>query len=154
MRNLKLKIANLEDDLRALAEQINQSSWCTENDVDNYSKESLETYLKKEDTIFIACYLEEAGEQVLAGISSGRIEQKPYNCEKWLYIDEVDACSNHRRKGAGTAMINAMLKLAKDNDCEEVWLAAESDNHEARKFYESLDPHEIDEVVSYTFELE
>ena len=57
MRNLKVKIANLEDDLRALAEQINQSSWCTENDVDDYSKESLEIYLKKEDTIFIALSL-------------------------------------------------------------------------------------------------
>ena len=153
MKNLKVKIANLEDDLQALAEQINHSSWDTENDVEDYSSESLETYLKKEDTILIACYLEEAGKKVLAGISSGRIEQKPYNCKKWLYIDEVDTCSNHRRKGAGAAMINAVLKLAKDNGCEEVWLSAESDKHEARKFYESLDPDEIDEVVGYTFEL-
>ena len=153
MENLKIKIASLEDDLKALAEQISQSSWDAENDGDDYSSESLETYLKKEDTIFVACYLEEVGEQVLAGMSSGRIEQKPYNFEKWLYIDEVDTCSNHRQKGAGTAMMNALLKCAKDNDCEEVWLGTESDKDVARKFYESLDPDEIDEVVGYTFEL-
>ena len=97
--------------------------------------------------------MEKAGEQVLAGMSSGRIEQKPYNFEKWLYIDEVDTCSNHRQKGVGTAMMNALLKCAKDNDCEEVWLGTESDKDVARKFYESLDPDEIDEVVGYTFEL-
>lgn len=152
MENLKVKIVSLEDDLVAIAEQINQSSWDDANEVEDYSKESLEAYLRKEDTVFVVCFLQDEGNQVLAGMSSGRIEQKPYDFEKWLYIDEVDTCSDQRQKGVGTAMMNTLIQIAKDNDCEEVWLGTESANHVARKFYESLDPADIEDVIGFTFD--
>ncbi|NKB33190.1 MAG: GNAT family N-acetyltransferase [Pseudomonadales bacterium] len=154
MKNMKVDIISLDDNLQDLAEQINQSSWDDENEVEDYSGAALQAYLEKEDTVFIVCYLVENDVQTLAGMSSGRIEQKPYNFSKWLYIDEVDTCSNHRQKGVATAMMETLLKFAKDKGCEEVWLGTETDNLVARRFYESLDPDDIDDVIGYTFELD
>lgn len=154
MKNMKVDIISLDDNLQELADQINHSSWDDENEVEEYSGDALQAYLKKEDTVFIVCYLIENDVQTLAGMSSGRIEQKPYEFSKWLYIDEVDTCSNHRQKGVATAMMKTLLKIAEDNDCEEVWLGTESNNLIARRFYESLNPNDIEDVIGYTFELE
>jgi len=153
MKSLQVKIISPNDNLTELTEQINMAAWGDENDVDDYSSESLEAYLKKEDTVFIVCYLEENGQQILAGMCSGRIEQKPYDFEKWLYIDEVDTCSDHRQKGVATAMMKALLQFAKDNDCGEVWLGTENNNLVARRFYESLNPNDIEDVIGFTFSL-
>lgn len=152
MQKLKVEIIETESDLLTLAKQINQASWDDENDVDDYSSESLKSYLKKEDTVFVVCYLEDNEAQILAGMCSGRIEHKPYDFEKWLYIDEVDTCSNHRQKGVATAMMKKLLQIAKDNDCEEVWLGTETTNLVARRFYESLKPNDIEDVIGFTFE--
>lgn len=153
MESLKVKIVSLDDNLQVLSEQINQAAWDDDNDVYDYSSESLKAYLKKEDTFFIACYLTEYNQKTLAGISSGRIEQKPYDFCRWLYIDEVDTCSNHRRKGVATAMMRALLQLAKDRNCKEIWLGTESNNLIARRFYESLNPGNIRDVIGFTFEI-
>ena len=84
----------------------------------------------------------------------GRLEHKPYDFEKWLYIDEVDTCSDLRQRGVGTAMMKWLLQFADENDCDEVWLGTEVENDAANALYKSLRPSSIDAVVGYTFELE
>ena len=120
--NMKVNLVSVDDDIKELIKQINLSSWDEQDDIEHYSIKALLAYLEKQDTVFLACYTEVQGIETLTGIASGRFEQKPYDFSKWLYIDEVDTCSNHRKKGVATAMMQTFLKLAKETHCEEVWL--------------------------------
>ena len=107
---------------------------------------------KNRTLFFLVCIKTDDGTGKLAGIASARIEQKAYGFSRWLYVDEVDSCKNYRQQGVGTALMRELLRIASENKCEEVWLGTESRNVIANKFYESLKPDAIDEVIGYTFE--
>ena len=143
-----------EDDLHVLVAHINSAQWDEVNEMGTYQVDALQSYLRVNDTVFVVCYLVDGESRVFAGMASGRLEQKPYDFEKWLYIDEVDTCSNLRKQGVGTALMNKLLEIANENDCDEVWLGADAKNPLANSFYQSLKPGFIDAVVGYTFELE
>ena len=147
----EVKRITRSDDLAALVEAINNAEWDEANDVDPYSVPALEAYLAKQDTVFVAAFTADR-EQQLVGMASARIELKPYDYMKWLYIDEVDTCASHRRKGIGRALMQRLLEIARDADCEEVWLGTESTNVAANALYKSLSPNAVDEVVGYLFE--
>ena len=140
------------DDLKALVTLINRAEWDKDNDIDPYSVAALEAYLSKEDTVFVVATTTE-GEQELVGMASGRIELKPYDQLKWLYIDEVDTCASQRRRGVGKALMVRLLDIARESDCKEVWLGTESTNVAANALYKSLVPDEVDQVVGYLFEI-
>lgn len=137
-----------------LVSQINNAAWDEENDIAEYSAAALRSYLLKQDTIFLTCHKSDGEEAELLGMASARLEQKPYRNLKWMYVDEVDVCSNHRGKGVGTALMNRLMEIGKENSCFELWLGAESKNTPANKFYAALNPDGIDECIGYTFELE
>jgi len=149
---IEVKRISRSDDLKALVTLINSAEWDADNDVDPYSVAALESYLLKQDTVFVVALTTE-GEQQLVGMASGRIELKPYEHMKWLYIDEVDTCANQRRKGVGRALMERLLEIAREADCEEVWLGTESDNVAAKALYQSLAPDEVDQVVGYLFDI-
>lgn len=140
------------DDLKSLVTLINRAAWDEDNDVDPYSVAALESYLYKDDTVFVVALTTER-QQELVGMASGRIELKPYDHMKWLYIDEVDTCANRRRMGVGRALMLRLLEIARESDCEEVWLGTESDNVAANALYKSLSPDEVDQVVGYLFDI-
>jgi len=81
-----------QDDIEALVQDINNSQWDESNDMAAYQPDALRLYLRCQGTVFMACY-EEQDNRVLLGIASARIEMKPYDEERWLYIDEVDVCA-------------------------------------------------------------
>jgi len=151
---LEAKLISLDDDLQILVDQINSGQWDEVNELETYSADALHAYLQLKDTVFVACYVVENEQPTFAGMASARLEQKPYDFSKWLYVDEVDTCSNMRKQGVGTALMNKLIEYADANDCDEVWLGADKDNTDANTFYVSLKPDSIDPVVGYTFELE
>jgi ribosomal protein S18 acetylase RimI-like enzyme len=67
-------------------------------------------------------------------------------------VDEVDVCSNQRRKGAGKAIMQKLIEIAYEKGCEEVWLGAEAQNMVANALYLSLKPDEVSQVIGYTFD--
>ena len=150
----EVHLVSLEDDLESLVGDINAARWDAANDIVAYDVNALLAYLHKTDVVFVACYLVEGESRTFAGMASGRLEHKPYDFEKWLYIDEVDTCSDLRQRGVGTAMMKWLLQFADENDCDEVWLGTEVENDAANALYKSLRPSSIDAVVGYTFELE
>lgn len=150
--NLETRLLNESDDLESIVADINNAKWDTANEMGAYDFESLRYYVRQADTLFVICYIEHAVGAELAGIASARIQHKPYDKMRWLYIDEVDAAANLRQRGVGTAIMKLLLEYAEANDLEEVWLGTEADNVPARKLYESLKPNYIDDVVGYTFE--
>ena len=137
-----------ESELTSIVNDINNATWDDANDVCAYDEVSLKAYLEKEDTIFLVCY--DDAENFL-GMASGRIELKPYDQESWLYVDEVDVCVDQRRKGAGAAIMRKMLEIARQENCEELWLGTEMDNVPANALYKSLTPSEVDAFMGYTF---
>ena len=151
--NTEVRVVTAEDDLETLVDHINASQWDEVNEMQDYAVDALRSYLQVKDMVFVVCYLVDGDSRRFAGMASARLEQKPYDFEKWLYIDEVDTCSNLRKQGAGTALMNKLLEIADENDCDEVWLGAEADNSLANSFYESLQPDFIDAVIGYTFEV-
>ncbi len=142
----------LDSDLNAIVNEINQATWDEHNDMCQYDVASLSAYLQRQDTIFLACHSIHAHVKTLLGIASARIEIKPYGQEKWLYVDEVDSCADQRKKGAGKVMMQYLLELARQNNCEALWLGTESENIPANALYRSLKPDDIAEFVGYTYE--
>ena len=61
-------------------------------------------------------------------------------------------CADQRKKGAGKAMMNKLIEIARAQGCEELWLGTEVDNSPANALYKSLDPDDVAQVVGYTFE--
>lgn len=140
-----------KDNLQQIVDEINQASWDDANDMSVYDAESLSVYLKHPDTLFITCYEISNNERTLLGIASSRVEIKPYEEKRWLYVDEVDVCSDQRQKGAGQAMMQKLIEIARESGCEELWLGTEMENIPANALYQSLKPNDIARVVGYTY---
>lgn len=146
-----VQFITVADDLQTLVAQINAATWDEGNDIDEYELDALHNYLNQQDTIFIACYRIHQSTSQLAGIASARVQHKPYDNGRWLYIDEVDTSVDFRQQGVATALMNCLLEFAENNDCQEVWLGTEVDNHAANALYRSLEPDDIAAVVGYTY---
>ena len=150
---IDVNIINPSDDLSKIVHEINHASWDSANEMSVYDVESLFSYLERQDTLFVTCHDISSDPPTLLGIASSRIEMKPYGRELWLYVDEVDVCSDQRRKGAGKAIMQKLVEIAHEKGCEEVWLGAEVENMAANALYLSLKPDEVSQVVGYTFEI-
>ena len=149
---IDVNVITLSDNLQKIVNEINNASWDEANGMSSYDVESLSTYLERQDTLFVACHDVSSNPPSLLGIASSRIEIKPYGKELWLYVDEVDVCSDQRLKGAGKAIMRKLFEIAREKCCEEVWLGAEAENAAANALYLSLKPKEVAQVVGYTFE--
>jgi len=141
------------DNLQQLVDEINQAAWDHANDISRYDVAALSAYLERQDTLFVACHAISDAGRTLLGLASARVELKPYENARWLYVDEVDVCADQRRRGAGQAIMRKLIELAQVAGCKEVWLGAEQDNHAANALYHSLRPDEVTRVIGYTYEI-
>jgi ribosomal protein S18 acetylase RimI-like enzyme len=140
------------DDLHQLAADINSAQWDTANDLDDadYSAESLTNFVADDDRILIVARHQER----FVGIASATVLLKPYEQERWMYVDEVDVVADYRKQGAGTALMKELLCIAKINHCAELWLGTEHDNGSALKLYESLEPDDTESFVGFTYRIQ
>ncbi|PWW10109.1 GNAT family N-acetyltransferase [Mangrovibacter plantisponsor] len=150
---MKARIFSLGDDLEKIISDINNASWDASNQIFGYSESALRNYLSMEGVIFLSCYSSGGNDEKLLGISSSRIEMKPYNNDCWLYIDEIDVCMDQRQKGVGKFIMQKLLQLAREHNCKEVWLGAESENHAANMLYNSMNPDEVSEIIGYSYRI-
>ena len=148
-----VKVITKDDDLEQVVDEINSASWDDANEMSKYCAESLSNYLDHQGTLFVACH--EVGERgrTLLGMAAARLEVKPNGGKRWLYVDEVDVCADQRRKGAGRSIMQKLINIAEEAECEEVWLGAEASNQGANALYRSLEPDEVTQVVGYTYEV-
>lgn len=146
---MKVRTVSVDDDLEHLVGQINCATWDDANDLPAFDAESLKIYLDRQDTILVVCHDAEGG---LLGIASSRVEIKPYGRQTWLYVDEVDVCLDKRRQGVGKQMMLALIRVASERGCQEVWLGTEVDNLPANALYRSLGPAEAASVIGYTYQ--
>ena len=69
-----------------------------------------------------------------------------------MYVDEIDAQPDFRRRAVGKALMNELFRYAKEWGLKEVWLGTEPDNEAANVLYQSLSPTEHKEFIGYMFE--
>ena len=140
---IAVSVITIDDDLQKLVEDINQASRDDANEMSQFDVEGLSAYLESRDTIFVACYDIVDSDRTLLGVASARLEIKPYDKMRWLYVDEVDDCADQRKKGTGKAIMRKLIETSSDAGCEEVWLGTEVDNQAANALYRSLDPDDV-----------
>ena len=150
---ISAKVVGKADDLGELVKEINTASWDESNEMVEFEVEALAAYLDHQDTVFVVCHDRAEGRRTFLGMASARLELKPYGGERWLYVDEIDVCTDQRQKGAGTVMMRKLIEVATEAGCESMWLATETDNDAANALYRSLDPDDVAPIIGYTFEI-
>lgn len=138
-----------KENLNKITQAIKTAKWSKASEIDpnDYCEEDLKDFLSKESAIFCVAYLNDA----FAGMASAHLLQKASG-DLWLYIDEIDVCSDKQKKGVGTALMKFLFNKAKENECDETWLGTEIDNLPANALYKSLKPSEVENFVGYTYE--
>ena len=146
---LSVRTVSAKDDLAQLATDINSAYWTEENEMegDEFSANSLKRYLDDASNLFLVAYYE----QTFAGMASATIRERAYEDSRWLYVDELDVTSTHRRLGVGTMLMRALLEIASQRKCVELWLGTESDNTAAQALYNSLGPSETEAFLGSTY---
>ena len=71
---MEVKEIKVSDDFEKLVLHINSASCDEGNDIHCYSESTLSGYLERQDSFFLACYLERDGQNTLLGIASARLE--------------------------------------------------------------------------------
>lgn len=55
-----------------------------------------------------------------------------------LWINEVGVASTHRRRGAGRALVAALVQAGRERGCVFAWLGTDADNHPAQHCFGSV----------------
>lgn len=68
-----------------------------------------------------------------------------------LFVYEVDVAPAHRRRGAGTAMLNELARIARERGVARAWVLTDRANVPAMELYRSLGGVEPVDNVLWTF---
>jgi ribosomal protein S18 acetylase RimI-like enzyme len=111
------------------------------------------------DHNYLSSYLSEANHHMMVAINAGEVVgqirsviHKHPDRPPELYIDNLGVTPTLQRQGIATQLLDAMLGLGKTLGCEEAWLATESNNNQAKGFYESY-KSKPEPMVFYLFKL-
>lgn len=94
---------------------------------------SLTAYLAEESHILLVA----VHENIVVGQILSVIHRHPDKSTE-LYIDDLGVAPNYQRQGVATSMMSELFLLGKKQGCEELWIATEPDNEQAKGFYGSL----------------
>jgi len=133
-------------DLAQVATELNASD--SEISIKGFSESSLRDFLGSGNRFYVAAYVNDT----LAGATHGYRLLHPTGITYW-YIDEVDTLVAYRRQGVATAMMKAVLEAAAADGANEVWLGADDDNPDAKAFYQTLKPTEVDDGTIYSWKV-
>lgn len=91
-----------------------------------------------------------AGQRVV-GMASGTVLRHP-DKQPAFFISEVGVVHDMRHRGIARALMEMLLKIARDRGYQGIWLATETDNVAARALYAGLAARETDAVVVYDWD--
>jgi RimJ/RimL family protein N-acetyltransferase len=87
----------------------------------------------------------------VVGMASGFVYGHP-DKPLQLFVNEVGVAARVQRRGAGAAVVDALLRRGRELGCREAWVATEPDNAPARGLYRALGGVEDDApAVVYGF---
>jgi len=92
---------------------------------------------------------------IIVGFASGVHYVHPDKPQPELWINEVGVAPAYRGRGVGTALVQALLGVARELGCSEAWVLTEGDNAPAMRLYTSLGGEEApEETVLFAFRLD
>ena len=73
-----------------------------------------------------------------------------------MFLYELSVHEQHRRRGIGRALVEALAELARERGCYGMWVATETDNAAALATYRAAgaEPPEPGVTVTWTFDRE
>jgi ribosomal protein S18 acetylase RimI-like enzyme len=91
------------------------------------------------------------GEAPIGFVSGVETTHPDKGTEMFLY--ELSVHEDHRRRGVGKALVEALVELARDRGCYGMWVATELDNDAALATYRAAgaEPPEAFVTLSWTF---
>jgi ribosomal protein S18 acetylase RimI-like enzyme len=129
-----MKIERLnEKDLSSLADIFHQI-WGEVSSLEKMKS----TFLRlKENPSYIL--LAAKHDQQLIGFAMGVVCEELYGeCKPFMVVEDVIVDKNHRQKGAGSLLMRALEKSAKDSSCCQIIFVTESNRKDALSFYTAL----------------
>lgn len=104
-----------------------------------------------------ACYLlvSRAGDEVVGSLNGYRLHN-PGTSQPQLLLYEIDVKDAWRRRGVGTALVDAFLAEARACNASEVWVVANESNHAAMGLYRDcgfVRTHSDDVLLSFRMSL-
>ncbi len=93
----------------------------------------------------LAVYVKEQSHLMLVAILEGTVigqvlavvHRQPDRATE-LYIDNLAVSEKFQRLGIATKLLTKLFAIGKKNGCDEVWVAVDPDNEQAKKFYRSM----------------
>jgi ribosomal protein S18 acetylase RimI-like enzyme len=109
-------------------------------------------------TEWTARFLEEPGHHLCIAYESGApagfvsgVEMTHPDKGTEMFLYELSVGEEHRRRGVGRALTEALASLARERGCFGMWVGTESDNEAARATYESAGAPPAEAAVFYTW---
>ncbi|MEZ5331789.1 MAG: GNAT family N-acetyltransferase [Thermoanaerobaculia bacterium] len=92
--------------------------------------------------------------EAVVGFASAVHYAHPDEARPELWINEVGVAPTHRGKGLGRALMDAMLGLGRELECEEAWVLTERSNGAAMGLYAAAGGRRSSrDVVMFSFDL-
>ena len=109
------------------------------------------TYLENEDNYLMADIIDNEIVGFLLAYTLQRCDGK----NAMIYVHEVNVLSEHRKKGVGGSLLNALKVICKEKNIMKIFLLTNKSNEPAVKLYESVGGvfSETDDVL-YVFNKE
>ena len=70
-----------------------------------------------------------------------------------MFLYELSVGEQHRRRGIGTALVNALAALARERGCHAMWVGTEGDNEAALATYRAAGAGPPEPAVFLTWKL-
>jgi GNAT superfamily N-acetyltransferase len=93
----------------------------------------------------------EAGDARLVGIANYVLHPYTWGTELICYLEDLFVAEQDRGKGAGKALIGALIRLSEKNGWPRLYWHTHEDNKTARSLYDRITP--VDRFVRYTVKL-
>ncbi len=145
---MKIHRAQAADNLAAICAQVQPDLWGKDNEMTAYEPELLKDFLEKGNFLVLV----KDGDKI-AGIATAYTLPHPSKDGSSLYVHEVDAHPDFRHRGVGTMLMKEMLKIAKEQGLDEVWVGADTGNTAAHGLYQKLGPYEADPCTIYAYKI-
>lgn len=109
----------------------------TFKDVDPFTKEEFTEAIKSKNTFLLTAKEEN---KILGFILATIVEKEGRHTKfkKSLHINTIGTKKDSQNKGIGTALINEIKKIAKENKCDNINLSVWSFNDNAIRFYKHI----------------
>lgn len=105
--------------------------------VDVFDAEPTPAYLDVYLTIPTHALFIAIADDMVVGQVRGALHYQPDKPVE-LYIDNLGVTPDLKRRGIGARLVKALLAWGQEHDCKSAWLATETDNDEARAFYDAF----------------